>query len=61
MIELRTCIEEIGLDSLDLVELVMGIEEEFGITVPQEDVEQIKTIEDAIRYIERHRKNHTED
>jgi acyl carrier protein len=43
------------MDSLDLLEVVMELEEEFHITIPDEEVEQIKTVEEAIRLIERHR------
>ncbi|MGQ9466869.1 MAG: acyl carrier protein [Anaerolineae bacterium] len=44
--------EDLGADSLDLVELVMAFEEEFGGTISDEDAQQIKTVGDAIRYIE---------
>jgi acyl carrier protein len=47
--------EDIGADSLDIVELVMELEEEFGVTIPDEEAERIKTVGDAIRYIEQHR------
>ncbi len=47
--------EDIGADSLDIVELLMELEEEFGITIPDNEAEQIKTVADAIRYIEQHR------
>jgi acyl carrier protein len=43
----------LGADSLDTVELVMELEQEFDITIPDEDAEKIKTVGDAIRYIER--------
>lgn len=46
-----TFIKDIGADSLDIVELVMELEEEFGITISDNDAEQIRTIADAIRYI----------
>ena len=42
-------------DSLDVVELVMELEEQWHVTIPPEAVEQIRTIEDAIRLIQRHR------
>ena len=45
---------EIGLDSLDVVEIVMGLEEEFGFDIPDETVEQLGTVGDAIRYVEQH-------
>lgn len=44
--------EDLGADSLDLVELVMAFEEEFGGTISDEEAQQIKTVGDAIRYIE---------
>lgn len=44
--------EDLGADSLDLVELVMAFEEEFGGTISDEDAQQIKTVGDAVRYIE---------
>ena len=45
-------IEDLGADSLDTVELVMSLEEEFGIEIPDEDAEKIATVGDAIKYIE---------
>ena len=45
-------IEDLGADSLDTVELVMALEEEFGIEIPDEDAEKILTVGDAMRYIE---------
>ena len=45
-------IEDLGADSLDIVELVMALEEEFGISIPDEEAENIKTVGDAIAYIE---------
>lgn len=44
-------IEDLGADSLDIVELVMRLEEEFGIEIPDEDAEKIKNVGDAIKYI----------
>ncbi len=44
--------EDLGADSLDVVELVMRIEEEFDIEIPDEDAEKIQTVGDAVRYIE---------
>ncbi len=43
--------EDLGADSLDTVELVMALEEEFGIEIPDEDAEKIQTVGDAIEYI----------
>jgi acyl carrier protein len=46
-------IDDVGADSLDIVELVMELEEEFEITIPDEEAEKIKTVGEAIDYIER--------
>ena len=45
-------IEDLGADSLDTVELVMALEEEFGADIPDEEAEKINTVGDAIAYIE---------
>jgi acyl carrier protein len=45
-------VDDLGADSLDTVELVMALEEEFGIEIPDEDAEKIQTVGDAIRYID---------
>ena len=47
-------IDDLGADSLDTVELVMALEEAFSVEIPDEDDEKIKTINDAIAYIESH-------
>ena len=47
-------IEDLGADSLDQVELVMALEEEFGADIPDEDAEKLTTVGDAIRYVEGH-------
>lgn len=44
--------EDLGADSLDIVELVMAFEEEFEIEIPDEDAEKIATVQDAVAYIE---------
>jgi len=44
--------DDLGADSLDIVELVMAFEEEFGIEIPDEDAEKISNVKDAITYIE---------
>lgn len=46
-------LDDLGADSLDVVELVMAIEEEFGVEIPDDDAEKIRTVAEAIRYIER--------
>ena len=48
-------IEDLGADSLDIVELVMAFEEEFGIEIPDDASEKITTVEDAITYIDKHK------
>lgn len=49
-----TFIEDLGADSLGLVELVLAFEEAFEIDIPDEDTEKIRTVKDAIDYIESH-------
>jgi acyl carrier protein len=45
-------VDDLGADSLDTVELVMALEEEFGIEIPDEDAEKMTTVGEAIKYIE---------
>lgn len=45
-------VDDLGADSLDQVELIMAMEEEFGISIPDEDAEKIVTVQDAMDYIE---------
>ena len=47
-------VDDLGADSLDTVEILMAIEEEFGIEIPDEDAENAKTVEDVISYINKH-------
>ncbi len=47
-------IEDLGADSLDIVELVMALEEEFGIDIPDEDADKLKTVGDAMNYLKAH-------
>ena len=47
--------EDLGADSLDVVDLVMSIEDEFGVEVPDEEVENIKTVGALVEYIEAHK------
>jgi acyl carrier protein len=49
-------VDDLGADSLDTVELVMALEEEFNLEINDEDAEKIATVGDAIRYIESHQK-----
>ncbi len=45
-------IDDLGADSLDIVELVMALEEEWGLEIPDDDAEKIQTIQDAINYVQ---------
>ncbi|MBD3217894.1 MAG: acyl carrier protein [candidate division Zixibacteria bacterium] len=49
-----TFVDDLGADSLDTVELVMALEEEFGLEIPDEEAEKIGSVKDAIGYIESH-------
>lgn len=51
-----TFIDDLGADSLGIVELVLAFESEFEIDIPDEDAEKIRTVQDAISYIESHSK-----
>ena len=46
-------VEDLGADSLDVVELIMAFEDEFGVSLPEEDVANMKTISDIVEYIEK--------
>lgn len=48
--------EDLGADSLDLVEILMSLEDEFGISIPDEAIPEIKTIKDVVAYIEKNKK-----
>ena len=50
-------IDDLGADSLDTVELGMALEEEFGIEIPDEEAEKIATVQNAISYIQSHKKD----
>ncbi len=50
-------IDDLGADSLDTVELVMALEEEFGVEIPDEDAEKMATVGEAIKYIEQKASN----
>lgn len=47
-------VQDLNADSLDMVELVMSLEEEFGVEISDDDVENIRTVGDAVEYIEEH-------
>ncbi len=47
-------VDDLGADSLDIVELIMGLETEFDIEIPDEDAEKISTVGDAVNYIKEH-------
>lgn len=47
--------EDLGADSLDLFELVMSLEDRFGIEIPSEDLEELVTVRDVVDYIEEHK------
>lgn len=49
-------VDDLGADSLDIVEIVMELEEEFEVTIPEEDAERIQTVGEAINYIEENAK-----
>ncbi|MGH9322347.1 MAG: acyl carrier protein [Vicinamibacteria bacterium] len=49
-------VDDLGADSLDQVELVMALEEEFGIEIPDEDAEKITRVKEAVSYIQEHTK-----
>ncbi len=49
-------VDDLGADSLDLVELIMSFEDKFGIEISDQDAEKIVTVKDALEYIESHKK-----
>ena len=55
--EAASITEDLGADSLDVVDLVMSCEEEFGIEIPDEQVEKIKTVGDIVNFIEENTEN----
>ena len=50
-----TFIDDLGADSLDIVELIMAIEEEFNVEIPDEAAEKIKTVQDVVNYIDQNK------
>lgn len=51
VVEDAAFVDDLGADSLDIVELVMALEEEFGVSIPDEQAEKIKTVGDAVEFI----------
>lgn len=49
-------VDDLGADSLDVVELVMALEEKFEVEIPDEEAEKIATVKDVVDYIEKHKK-----
>ena len=49
-------VDDLGADSLDQVELIMALEEEFGVEIPDEAAEKVRTVSDAVNYIKEHMK-----
>ncbi len=50
----KSFIDDLGADSLDIVELVMAMEDEFGFEIPDDEAENIRTVSDAVKYINTH-------
>ena len=50
-----TFVDDLGADSLDLFEMVMAFEEAFEVEIPSEDLEQIQTVGDVVKYLEAHK------
>jgi acyl carrier protein len=50
-------VDDLGADSLDRVELIMALEETFGVEIPDEDAEKISTVKDAVDYIQKNAKS----
>jgi len=48
-------VEDLGADSLDVVEMIMALEEKFEIEIPDSEAEKIKTVQDVVDYIEKHK------
>ncbi|MDD3404281.1 MAG: acyl carrier protein [Hespellia sp.] len=53
--EATTFVEDLGADSLDLVELVMAFEEEFEVSIPEEEVANLVTVGDVVKFVEAHK------
>lgn len=59
--EKATFVNDLGADSLDVVEFVMEVEKEFSITIPDEDAIKLQTVGDAVKYIDAHKTNKAAD
>ncbi|AAV89903.1 acyl carrier protein [Zymomonas mobilis subsp. mobilis ZM4 = ATCC 31821] len=55
VVENASFLDDLGADSLDIIELVMAFEEEFGVEIPDDSVEKIGTVKDAVSYIDEHK------
>ena len=56
----KSFVNDLGADSLDTVELMMDIEDEFDLSIPEEDAQKIMTIGDAVKYVQEHASNKSE-
>ena len=54
VVDSASFVGDLGADSLDTVELVMALEEEFGVEIPDEDAEKIRTVQEAMEYVREH-------
>jgi len=55
VVDSASFVDDLGADSLDTVELVMALEEEFGVEIPDEDAEKIGTVREAMEYVRDHK------
>lgn len=55
VVESASFYDDLEADSLDLFEMVMSFEDQFGVKIPEEELENIKTVGDAVKYIEEHK------
>jgi acyl carrier protein len=57
VVESASFVDDLGADSLDTVELVMALEEEFGVEIPDDEAEKIRTVKEAFDYISQHQES----